>query len=191
MGYTLGLGSISSSDFTLSSWGTAKAPSGSTARAAFVKLQQVVNRFYKVAGFSPFTADGELGSITTAALKKAASYAISRMGSSYYLTMARDASSAKDYAGSADSIWGLLEGIANSLGLTSGGTVSDSGGGGDGWTPSPSTDPGAPVSTGPGFFDQITSMQIAGLPLLPVLGIAALIYFKKKGKSKRGGKRKR
>ena len=179
MGYTLGLSGIDKADYSVTGYGTVKSFESTSARTWFVKLQKVVNRFSKVAGFSKFTPDGDLGPTTTAAVKKAAAYAISRMGAESLFAPARDASSGKDYAPIADNLARGFETVANSLSLP----AETSGGGGGGWTPSPSTDPGAaPVSTGPGFFDQITSMQIAGLPLLPVLGIAALIYFKKKGK---------
>lgn len=174
----------SSGDFYFA--GSVAMPTTSSAISWFKKLQQVINRFSKPAGFAQITVDGKLGSGTTSALKKAAVYVrntVSGAGNTEVLKIAAEASSAKDYAHISDQIAGVLESVANSLKLSTVGPKPQPSTPGD--SPSTIADK-PPAGKGPGLMD----MKIAGFSLPVVaLGVAGILWYK--SKNKKGGGKKR
>ena len=190
--YLSGLGSIENAEFTAT--GSTVRAKTTSARNWFLKLQRVLNRFRVVAKFGALTVDGVLGPNTTSALKKTASYVLSRISGTSGLASiqsAVNAGVAKDYANIADELAGILDGVANSLALP---TLPASS---SGAAPKPVEYPSAVTASSAAtpYIPEVpmvmepSSPLMSGLPLIGGLGILAYFLLNKKGaKGRKRGK---
>ena len=192
--YMSGMGEVAASDILFT--GSMAKPRNTSTLAIFKKLQLAANRFSKAVPFAPIKDDGDLGTKSTAAIKKAASYVAGYYGGAANIDIIRKAAQAtgvKSYAYEADRLGNLLQGIANAMKMpdvyVGGDSAPEPKSYSSGKTPSIEdvlSPPGPSLSLP-------SSLSEAGLPLIAagVLGLYLLMGRGKKSKGRKRGGTKR